>query len=115
MVYVDPNLTLGPGTNTNSRLIVDGHAWVYAKSWLGDGHGCASSTPDVGCASLAAISDDDDGGGGGDSGSGPATCPSRSTVLRTTPTAIISNMIMTFVGESVLRKVERKKVLEYKG
>ena len=104
-VYVDPNLNLGLGTNANSSLTVNDHAWVHAKFQLASGHGCASSSSDAGCVPLAAISDDINGD--------PTACPSCSAALRMTPATIVSNMIMTSIEESVLCKAERKEMLEY--
>lgn len=112
-VYVDPNLTLSPSTsmNTNSSCLttVEGaraqvhHHQNHAESRPAIGRD-ASSSSGAGGASPAAISDDDD--------DDAAACPGRGT--RTTPAAVISNMITTSIAESASRDAEKKETFEYK-
>lgn len=102
-VYVDPNLTLSPSTNTNSSLTVDGHdahAQLAAGSRPASGRG-ASSGSGAGGASPAAISDDAD--------DDAAACLGRAM----TPAAVISKMITTSIAESVSREAEKKETFEY--
>ena len=104
-VYVDPNLTLSPSTNTNSSLTVDGHAahaQVAAESRPATGRSSGSGAASG--ASPAAISDDVD--------DDAAACLGRAA-MRTTPAAVISKMITTSIAESVSREAEKKETFEY--
>ena len=103
-VYVDPNLTLSPSTNTNSSLTVDGHAAHEVAAESRPATGRSSGSGAAGGASPAAISDDAD--------DDAAACLGRAA-MRTTPAAVISKMITTSIAESVSREAEKKETFEY--
>jgi len=103
-VYVDPNLTLSPSTNLNgtiSSLTVDAtHLGAVSRPAIGRGPSFGGSG--AGGASPAAISEDDD-----DDDAARARA-------RTTPVAVIANMITTSIAECASCEGERKETFEYK-
>ena len=103
-VYVDPNLTLSPSTNTNTHSSLTVDAQLDAESRPATGRGASSGSGADG-TSPAAISDDD--------GDDAAACPGR-IAPRTTPAAVISNMITTSIAESASCEAEKKETFEYK-
>lgn len=102
-VYVDPNLTLSPSANlsTISTLTVDA-TQLDALSRPATGSGPSSGGSGAGGALPAAISEDDD-----DDDDARARA-------RTTPAAVIANMITTSIAECASCEGEKKETFEYK-